>query len=82
MVDRDPSIKTYTFSIFYWACMSWSPAKDTSWHVIYCIQKSQTPFSRPLVNSAGLENSTRTLVFTSASGCRASENFDISSENQ
>ena len=30
---------------------------------------------------AGLENSTRLLVFTSASGCRASENFDISSEN-
>ena len=29
---------------------------------------------------AGLENSTRPLVFTSASGCRASENFDISSE--
>ena len=27
------------------------------------------------------ENSTRPLVFTSASGCRASENFDISSEN-
>ena len=31
--------------------------------------------------AAGLENSTRPLVFTSASGCRASENFDISSEN-
>ena len=30
---------------------------------------------------SGLENSTRPLVFTSASGCRASENFDISSEN-
>ena len=30
---------------------------------------------------AGLENITRPLVFTSASGCRASENFDISSEN-
>ena len=29
----------------------------------------------------GLENSTRPLVFTSASGCMASENFDISSEN-
>ena len=28
----------------------------------------------------GLENSTRPLVFTSASGCRASENFDISNE--
>ena len=27
----------------------------------------------------GLENSTRPLVFTSASGCRASENFVISS---
>ena len=33
------------------------------------------------VTIAGLENSTRPLVFTSASGCRASENFDISSEN-
>ena len=31
---------------------------------------------------AGLENSTRPLVFTSASGCRASENYDIISENQ
>ena len=30
----------------------------------------------------GLENSTRPLVFTSASGCRASEYFDISSKNQ
>ena len=30
---------------------------------------------------AGLENSTCPLVFTSASGCRASENFDISCEN-
>ena len=29
---------------------------------------------------AGLENCTRPLVFTSASGCRASENFDISSK--
>ena len=28
-----------------------------------------------------LENSTHPLVFTSASGCRASENFDISSVN-
>ena len=32
-------------------------------------------------NSAGLENSTPPLVFTSASGFRASENFDISTEN-
>ena len=31
--------------------------------------------------ATGLENSTRPLVFTSASGCRASANFDISSEN-
>ena len=30
---------------------------------------------------SGLENSTRPLVFTSASDCGASENFDISSEN-
>ena len=30
---------------------------------------------------AGLENSTRPLVFMSTSGCRASENFDIFSEN-
>ena len=29
----------------------------------------------------GLENCTRPLVFTSASGCRASENFDISSKS-
>ena len=33
------------------------------------------------VFASGLENITRPLVFTSASGCRASENFDISSEN-
>ena len=33
-----------------------------------------------LVNT-GLENCTRPLVFTSASGCRASEYFDIPSEN-
>ena len=32
-------------------------------------------------HTAGLKNSTRPLVFMSASGCRASENFDISSEN-
>ena len=31
--------------------------------------------------NAGLENSTRPLVFTSTSGCRASGNFDIFSEN-
>ena len=30
---------------------------------------------------SGLENSTRPLVFTSVSGCRASEYFDISTEN-
>ena len=29
---------------------------------------------------SGLENSTRALIFTSASGCRASENFDIYSK--
>ena len=33
------------------------------------------------VKLSGLENSTRSLVFTSASGCRASKNFDISNEN-
>ena len=30
---------------------------------------------------SGLENTTRPLVFTSGSGCRASENFGIYSEN-
>ena len=30
---------------------------------------------------SGLKNNTGSLVFTSASGCKASENFDISSEN-
>ena len=35
-----------------------------------------------MVELSGLENIiTRPLVFTSASGCRASENFDSSSEN-
>ena len=33
------------------------------------------------LDKAGLENSTHSLVLTSASGCRASENFDISSIN-
>ena len=33
------------------------------------------------IEYSGLENSTRPLVFTSASGCRASEYFNISSEN-
>ena len=32
--------------------------------------------------STRAQKSTCPLVFTSASGCRASENFDISSENQ
>ena len=36
---------------------------------------------RVKMNMAGLENSTRPLVFTSVSGCRASEYFDISTEN-
>ena len=34
-----------------------------------------------ITSRLGLENSTHTLVFMSASGCRANENFDISSEN-
>ena len=34
-----------------------------------------------LSTHTGLENSTRPLVFTSVSGCRASEYFDISTEN-
>ena len=34
-----------------------------------------------MVELSGLENITGPLVFTSASGCRASENFDSSSEN-
>ena len=34
-----------------------------------------------LESETGLENSTRPLVFTSASGCRASKKNDISSEN-
>ena len=33
------------------------------------------------IPSPGLENSTHPLIFTSASGCRASENFHISSTN-
>ena len=46
-----------------------------SWDSLFPISVS------PTANLSGLENSTRPLVFTSASGCRASENFDISSEN-
>ena len=38
-------------------------------------------FTVAMVTKTGLENNTRSLVFTSASGCRASENSDISSEN-
>ena len=38
-------------------------------------------FNSALWSIPGLENCTRPLVFTSASGYRASENFDILSEN-
>ena len=34
-----------------------------------------------VIYGSGLENSTRPLVFTSVLGCRASEYFDIFSEN-
>ena len=34
-----------------------------------------------LFDTPGLENNTRPLIFTSTSGCRASENFDSFSEN-
>ena len=48
-----------------------------------CWQSSSADnISRQLMVVTGLENSTRPLVFTSASDCRASENFDISSENK
>ena len=39
------------------------------------------PYGATIEYVPGLENSTRPLVFTSALGCRASENFDTSSEN-
>ena len=39
---------------------------------LMCLAQGTTP---------GLENSTRPLVFTSVSGYRASEYFDISTEN-
>ena len=38
--------------------------------------------SQKLWHTSGLENSTRPLVLTSTKGCRASENFEVSSENQ
>ena len=43
----------------------------------------QTTFSDAIFLGAltGLENSTRPLVIMSVSGCRASEYFDISTEN-
>ena len=41
----------------------------------------RNPCTYLLFSRAGLENSTRPLIFMSASGCRASGNFDISSEN-
>ena len=44
-------------------------------------EKQKEEFNRILHASAELKNSTRPLVFTSASGCRARENVDISSEN-
>ena len=44
-------------------------------------EKQEEEFNRILHASAELKNSTRPLVFTSASGCRASEKFDIPSEN-
>ena len=44
--------------------------------------KKTTETSRQSYSPAGLENSIRPLAFTIASSCRASENFDISSENR
>ena len=42
------------------------------------VRLERQPLDLPMT---GLENSTRPLVFTSTSGCRASGNFDIFSEN-
>ena len=47
-----------------------------------CAQNRRRTSSSMGEQSSGLENSTHPLIFTSALGCRASENFDISSENQ
>ena len=46
-------------------------------------EEKQIPISSNFfIPCTGLENSTRPLVFTSISGCRASEYFDIPTENQ
>ena len=48
-----------------------------SWH----LKRSMFTDGNKTIIPAGLENSTRPFVFTSVSGCRASEYFDISTEN-
>ena len=48
----------------------------------YCWERSGSAVeSLTRDRGAGLENSTCPLVFTSVSGCRAREHFDISTEN-
>ena len=51
--------------------------------IIPCKQYNLRSASYPILvyTDSGLKNSTPPLVLTSASGCRASENFDISNEN-
>ena len=50
-------------------------------HLLYTYGTTRNDPESPMVELSGLENITGPLVFTSASGCRASENFDSSSEN-
>ena len=56
----------------------YEPQHEISNNVVCATSKASDLLELLLV---GLENSTRLLVFTSVSGCRASEYFDISTEN-
>ena len=48
----------------------------TSTYWEYAVPNENTKYRSHDIDHAGLEKSTRPLVFTSASGCRASETLD------
>ena len=65
------------FWLYYFKCMKMLYSVSQKRHnMTYCGHYFHC------ISTSGLENSTRPLVFTSTKGCRASENFEISSENQ
>ena len=58
-----------------------SNTNDENTFEVFSFFKLSITALKKCCNSSGIENSTCLLVFTSASGCRASENFDIPNEN-